>query len=147
MIVAELESVVSQLPRILARPKILAALRQPIFAAEFKAVSHPLNRMWYSILGPDEFRLLEISPSTHWYVPIRCRLASFTLKDTVAFEAASFTWTHAYSNGIAFVNGQQMLMKGNLSQLLRGLRRPNEVRRLWIDAVCLLHHPGIILRW
>ena len=130
----------SQLPTAIERAGLPTALCDPSFDGL-------ADQVLYGEVEPEQIRLLEILPSEHWFVPIRCTLAVSLLNNKRSYEAVSYTWGNIHESKTAWVNGQRVPVGANLSQLLRGLRSPHDRRRVWVDAVSscqMLQHPNII---
>jgi hypothetical protein len=87
-----------------------------------------------------EIRLLQLH-SRRRNVPgddtIRCSLAHTSLGDVGYFEALSYTWGDTTNQKMIQVNGQPFQVTNNLYIALQHLRRDNEARCMWIDAVCI----------
>lgn len=57
----------------------------------------------------------------------------------VKYEALSYTWGNTKNPKWIQCNakGRGLLVTDNRAGALRRLRRPNESRRVWIDAICI----------
>ncbi len=95
-------------------------------------------------------RLLRIDPASREDVPLHCRLfvADVTYRaglglhedkflHEVSFEALSYTWGLPIFSRTVQVNGTPYPVTANLEAALRALRRGNEPRLIWIDALCI----------
>jgi len=88
----------------------------------------------------DEIRLLQLHSKQRNALgddTIGCSLARTSLSDVGSFEALSYTWGDARNRKTIQVNGRQFQVTHNLYVALQHLRRDNEVRCLWIDAICI----------
>ncbi|RYP47350.1 hypothetical protein DL769_011324 [Monosporascus sp. CRB-8-3] len=88
-------------------------------------------------------RLLRLFKGMKYYKdPIRCELFEVPLlneddaQDDI-YEALSYTWGDATQAFEIVVNGQSTPVTSNLYHALYYLRRTDEDRILWIDAVCI----------
>ncbi|KAI9772213.1 MAG: hypothetical protein M1840_000962 [Geoglossum simile] len=98
--------------------------------------THPLI---YQPLDQDrsEIRLLKLEPGAQ-DAEIHCRLVHASLKDKPRYEALSYTWGDVKNNRRdIWVHGHAVSISMNLEIALRHLRKPNEPRTLWVDAVCI----------
>jgi hypothetical protein len=88
-----------------------------------------------------EIRLIELLPG----LPsddIRCNIVHVNLDDDPEFEAVSYTWATEYgddtfSKTIYTPSNTTMSVTANCMSALRQLRKISNVRRLWVDAVCI----------
>ncbi|KAK1811110.1 hypothetical protein LTR12_014542 [Friedmanniomyces endolithicus] len=81
-------------------------------------------------------RILELLPGTR-EDSIVCRLLTERLSVTTRFEALSYTWGAAEPSHTITVNSMPFIVRENLEQALRHLRKKTRRRRLWVDAVCI----------
>ncbi|KAF9696939.1 hypothetical protein EKO04_004716 [Ascochyta lentis] len=68
---------------------------------------------------------------------IRCSLQHIPLQNATSFEALSYVWGEAAGERAILLNGQRYTTTNNLYTALVHLRRNNEDRCLWIDALCI----------
>ncbi|PTB72321.1 HET-domain-containing protein, partial [Trichoderma longibrachiatum ATCC 18648] len=71
---------------------------------------------------------------------ISCELFQAELhhrQDSVSYEALSYTWGPPNVTESILVNGYRMEITHNLHEALLHLRREDEDRTLWVDAVCI----------
>ena len=88
-----------------------------------------------------EIRLIELLPG----LPsddIRCNIVHVNLDDGPEFEAVSYTWAtengdDTFSKTIYTSSNTTMSVTANCMSALRQLRKISNVRRLWVDAVCI----------
>jgi hypothetical protein len=88
-----------------------------------------------------EIRLIELLPGLR-SDDIRCNIVHVNLDDDPEFEAVSYTWAtedgdDTFSKTIYTSNNTTMSVTANCLSALRQLRKLSNVRRLWIDAVCI----------
>ncbi|KAI0007134.1 heterokaryon incompatibility protein-domain-containing protein [Xylariaceae sp. FL0662B] len=83
----------------------------------------------------DHFRLIDILPGDP-PSPLQCTISEFSLKDSPKYEALSYAWGDASGPNITLNNRDFGITKG-LEEALRGLRRVDAPRRIWIDAICI----------
>ncbi|KAI1740751.1 heterokaryon incompatibility protein-domain-containing protein [Xylaria scruposa] len=91
----------------------------------------------------DSFRLVYLEPGQKNDV-ISVRLENARLSDTPPYEALSYTWGDATQTTTIQIsndlNGSKSTVHGislNCYSALQRLRRPDEHRALWIDAICI----------
>lgn len=82
-------------------------------------------------------RLLAIQPARSFSAPIRCDLIDPKLPLKPKYEALSYTWGGKDNKKVISLDGQDFRTLENLEAALHHLRRPNQTRTLWIDAICI----------
>ncbi|PVH71548.1 HET-domain-containing protein, partial [Cadophora sp. DSE1049] len=107
----------------------------------------PLPIYAYSPLSsPDSIRILVLHPSEDHLAPLLCDLIHddrhrilVSLEQGRGYEAVSYTWGDpVFSHEILCNYGATKLaITPNVDSLLRHLRKKTNVRRLWVDAICL----------
>ncbi|KAK3672431.1 hypothetical protein LTR78_007738 [Recurvomyces mirabilis] len=90
-------------------------------------------------LKPQETRLLRLLPG-EFDSPIRCSLSIQSLADGPTYEALSYTWGNTTKDNAILVNEYYMQVTDNLLAALRYIRRRDQVRILWVDAICMNQH-------
>jgi hypothetical protein len=98
------------------------------------------EKMMYETLDPTnhEIRILLLQPSNDIICTIRCQLHRESLDDEdLRFEALSYVWGDPEPAQEIEVDGVACQIRPNLHSALRRLRRDNDVRRLWVDALCI----------
>lgn len=88
-------------------------------------------------LAADELRILFLQPAGEETEDINCRLVTISPRTKPAYEALSYTWGENIDRRIIYVNGQPFTITTNLYVALRYLRKTEEARILWIDAICI----------
>jgi hypothetical protein len=88
-----------------------------------------------------EIRLIELLPGLP-SEDIRCNIVHVNLDDDPEFEAVSYTWAtedseDTFSKTIYTSSNTTMSVTANCVSALRQLRKISNVRRLWVDAVCI----------
>ena len=69
--------------------------------------------------------------------PIQCYLFEVRLDDWPIYEAVSYTWGDPNDKSISNCNNKTISVPRNLVEGLRMFRRPDRLRILWADAVCI----------
>lgn len=70
--------------------------------------------------------------------PIECTMFQTLLNpEGIPYEALSYAWGPKDPEHHIWVNGCLFRVRRNLFQALADLRRPDEERVLWIDAICI----------
>jgi hypothetical protein len=90
----------------------------------------------YDALGPNEIRLLVISPGQP-SDPVSCRLEKVRLDDNPNFEALSYVWGKDGNTRKITCSGKPCFVTPNLHDALRNFRLPDRERVLWADALCI----------
>jgi hypothetical protein len=81
-------------------------------------------------------RLLQLLPGSGG-APLTCNLVHVFLEDKPAYEALSYCWGDmAYSIPIQ-CGADCLTITPNLQAALLSLRRKNEIRIIWVDALCI----------
>ncbi|KAI1277293.1 heterokaryon incompatibility protein-domain-containing protein [Xylaria sp. FL0933] len=90
-------------------------------------------------LGAQTIRLLELSPAEFSVLPIRCQLVEKKLTSSLSYKALSYSWKNedVAPDVAIFCNSKPIHISANLHAALRRLRAPNEVVRIWVDAICI----------
>lgn len=87
-------------------------------------------------LPPDHIRLLCIEAGFN-DAPICCRLLNTSLQASPPYEALSYTWGSLEQKSTITCGGFPIFVTGHLYDALRYLRKPDQERIMWIDAVCI----------
>lgn len=83
-----------------------------------------------------EIRILFLLPGDV-DVDISCKLVTVSLDNLPDYEALSYTWGDPTVKVPIRVNENVLQVTPNLNNALRHLRRRNEKRVLWVDAICI----------
>ena len=84
----------------------------------------------------DSIRLLELLPGAK-DDKIRCKLLLTRLHDAPKYEAISYVWGTAKVRVECCVEDTPISITPSLSNALRQVRSPTEIRVLWADAICI----------
>jgi Heterokaryon incompatibility protein (HET) len=86
-------------------------------------------------------RILLLQPHHNPSEPIRINLEEISLpkdkNERGTYEALSYVWGAPIGDQPIECDGDQLLITENCFAALRSLRSKNEVRKLWIDAICI----------
>ncbi|KAI4941900.1 hypothetical protein J4E91_010450 [Alternaria rosae] len=87
----------------------------------------------------DSFRIIILHPSPNESDPIACTILRERLSDeSVKYEAVSYTWgDNTETNKINLNGDTEQIVGKNCHAALRRLRRSDEDRSIWIDAICI----------
>ncbi|KAI4192055.1 MAG: hypothetical protein LQ346_004508 [Caloplaca aetnensis] len=92
-------------------------------------------------LNSSEFRVLTLSPASNKTEEIYCTLERAEFEATSGtgpvYEALSYAWGDSTDKYNIYVDRLPFPITRNLDVALRYLRKPDEPRRLWIDAICI----------
>lgn len=97
------------------------------------------HRSLYQPLGPNDFRLLEITPNqkTEQH-ELHCNLKIYNLDSPPKYEALSYAWAKNTSSREVLVNGEALPITLNLYKALQGLEsRGKYWTLLWVDQICI----------
>ncbi|KAK7432972.1 hypothetical protein QQZ08_000443 [Neonectria magnoliae] len=86
-----------------------------------------------------EIRVLELEPGS-LDSPVYCRFHVTTLNDLqFSYEALSYAWGNASATGrqLIFLENVEVEIMQSLGDALQRLRRRDESRFLWVDALCI----------
>ncbi|KAH8721650.1 heterokaryon incompatibility protein-domain-containing protein [Ilyonectria robusta] len=104
----------------------------------------PASRDEYKYIPIEQthsIRLLELQPATSWQSPIEVSLREYSLDACPEFGALSYTW--ATEDGDSSLSkclecgGGIIKITANCEAALVRLRQSEEVRVLWVDAICI----------
>jgi hypothetical protein len=84
----------------------------------------------------DTLRLLHLKPGSSHDV-INCTLESTTFLARPTFDALSYAWGDGKESERIWVNGAVVEITESLWNALYQIRHTNEVRTLWVDALCI----------
>lgn len=89
-------------------------------------------------LATDAIRLVRLLRGVQSQ-PIECEIFETYLHQVegVPYEALSYVWGIKGSADPIWLNGHQFELTENLHEALVHLRRPDEDRVLWVDAICI----------
>ena len=84
-----------------------------------------------------DIRLLSLLPAAGQSAPVICHLSTVALADAQnTYEALSYHWCGPVDRSI-LVNDIEVSINTNLFDALIALRRNDQPRTLWIDAICI----------
>ncbi|KAK0101595.1 hypothetical protein ONS95_006758 [Cadophora gregata] len=85
----------------------------------------------------DEIRCLHLIPGA-FEDELRCDLSKVSLRDNPQYEALSYTWGLGnLSKRPLYVDGVRFEITSNLETALRHLQYKQDIRILWVDAICI----------
>ncbi|KAI0125394.1 heterokaryon incompatibility protein-domain-containing protein [Xylariales sp. AK1849] len=90
-------------------------------------------------VGPNgpQIRLLKLHPAIDIDAPIQCDVQAVAISQCPPYEALSYCWGDPNRTVSVKCNGQALGVTENLYWALQHLRSTEEIRTLWIDAVCI----------
>jgi hypothetical protein len=99
-----------------------------------------MNQAYRSHLSGDRVRLLFLLPGITGE-RIKCQTKEVSLSESPQYSAVSYMWglpgLHSYD---IILNDQYFRVQRNLRLVLDCLRLPDEIRILWVDAICIYSH-------
>ena len=92
--------------------------------------------------GSDEIRFLILEPALEDSTSVRAKLINSTLGEAPSYEALSYVWGDpSITTAVEIDQGDgpsiSIQVTTNLESALRHLRRKDDVRALWVDALCI----------
>jgi hypothetical protein len=91
----------------------------------------------YQQLPSDQhFQLLELRPGEDIKTGLRGELAIHKIEEAPPYECLSYTWGMEEPDCSLELNCSAFPIRSNLESALLQLRKPDETRILWIDAIC-----------
>ena len=84
----------------------------------------------------DQIRLLTLHPG-QWHDPIHCSLRNGVRKDIEQAEALSYAWGQPPATRMIWINDLEFAVRDNLQSALQQLRLSDQIRTLWVDALCV----------
>ncbi|KAH6695655.1 heterokaryon incompatibility protein-domain-containing protein [Plectosphaerella plurivora] len=97
-------------------------------------MTSPKSYTYDSLTIPGQFRLLHLEPGTG---DIHFTLSNAHLDDNPAYEAISYCWGDAKDTRVVHCHGVPINITYSLFTALQRLRRLDETRIVWADAVCI----------
>ena len=86
--------------------------------------------------GGSAFRLVYLSPG-QWEEPLRCEILHDILDNPSPYEALSYMWGDLTATTTIVINQHRITITKSLEAALRHLRKADEIRTLWVDALCI----------
>ncbi|KAM0245839.1 hypothetical protein ACHAP5_005159 [Fusarium lateritium] len=93
--------------------------------------------IYQPLSSSSSFRLLEILPSNSRTEPLVGHLVESDITFQPDFEALSYVWGDIHPAEYININDQDVSITPNLHLALIHLRLTDEVRTLWVDALCI----------
>lgn len=94
-----------------------------------------------SLSTPRSIRLVALLPSCDLQDPLEVTLTEVSFDEVsntkYSYEALSYVWGARIGSESIQCNGKQLLVTPNCESALRHLRRKNQSRTMWIDAICI----------
>jgi hypothetical protein len=100
----------------------------------------------YLPLGEREFRILVLAPGRKEDKEVRCSFLTASMSEPPQYEAVSYLWGGNNEAQQTMVDiklldshgkSYSIFTKSNLYNALRSLRHPKDVRKFWVDALCI----------
>lgn len=107
---------------------------------QWLSVALPTQVYHYTYLDPTtrDIRLLVLLPSQEKSAHIKCLLTQVSLDETPVYEALSYAWgSQSDKIGTVSLEGKPFPVTSNLEDALHHLRREEEPRTLWVDALSI----------
>ncbi|RMZ85152.1 hypothetical protein DV738_g260, partial [Chaetothyriales sp. CBS 135597] len=122
------------------RSKTRARIHPIIHSVKDKEHEQTSKKYEYEQLhDKNEFRILSLRPGAG-DDQIECILQTFCFNDCPLYTAISHRWAAPGAeedNATILIDSQEMKVQPTEHELLRSLRQRDEVRRLWIDTICI----------
>jgi len=98
--------------------------------------SAPRASLYEPLPSQSSVRLITLHPGD-FKDPIRCTLEVFDFPSAPAYEAISYVWGDPRPRRRIRCNGRRFLVADNLGDAIRNVRRKDEARVIWVDALCV----------
>ena len=86
----------------------------------------------------DQIRILELDPGANDDLLVgHLRLVSLEDNTETPYEAVSYAWGDPSVVSTALIDGQETTIPRSASEALKQIRFPNQIRRVFIDAICV----------
>ncbi|EEU35692.1 uncharacterized protein NECHADRAFT_87938 [Fusarium vanettenii 77-13-4] len=102
--------------------------------------NNDVSYLIYEPLNPtiDEIRLLTLHPASQADSPLFCTLSHASLAAEIpAYEALSYVWGKPNLSASILLNDVNFHVTPSLASILSALRLDDQIRVLWIDALCI----------
>jgi Heterokaryon incompatibility protein (HET) len=93
-----------------------------------------------------EIRLLALEPG-QFSDPLICRVIKASLDNPPPYCTLSYQWGDLNDVRPITLNGSNFSITANLDAILRQSRGKDEVRMLWVDAICINHRDPWEMLW
>jgi hypothetical protein len=108
---------------------------------DIKGTFQSLPFEYDKLKGKDSIRVLELHPrpldalSMDW-LPI-CSIKQVSLQQSHLFTALSYAWSTRPDVSRVYINGRPLIVRHNVSSMLKWLAKKDQSRTLWIDSICI----------
>jgi hypothetical protein len=122
--------------------ELIPGFDRRINMAHIPASEKLLSFSYAPLVKRDAFRLLLLEPAHDLSSPIKCTLQRYMLSKYIydlidQYTALPYVWGDPNDNDIAIVDYCPVQITSNLASTLRQLRDPDQVLRIWADALCI----------
>lgn len=100
------------------------------------SASVPTAALYEPLPSQSSIRLITLHPGD-FNDPIRCTLEVFELASIPPYEAISYVWGDPTPRNRIRCNGRPYLIGNNVNDVIRNVRLKDEIRVIWIDALCI----------
>jgi hypothetical protein len=87
--------------------------------------------------GSYSIRVLSLYPAPSHAVPLCCSLAELPLEPAPGYLALSYSWDAQSPSCLIDCGGSVLGITPNCDSALRQLRHEQEVRKFWVDSICI----------
>ncbi|KAF2998666.1 hypothetical protein E8E14_000179 [Neopestalotiopsis sp. 37M] len=87
-------------------------------------------------LSQQQIRILRLLPG-EWIHPIQCSICTVYMSTHPPYEALTYAWGDATDREPILVDDYLCEVTANLARSLRRLRKSDQERHLWVDAICI----------
>lgn len=114
------------------------AVASSVVSPSWPSRTQQVDLIYSPLKGRQNIRLLLLNPATDADTTISGRLLVADLDQHAgAYEALSYVWGDRTNTVQISIDSQLFKVTINLHNALRRLRLPDEVRTLWVDAICI----------
>ena len=101
-----------------------------------KAAGLPSAFRYMPLDGNETIRLISLQPGSK-DDPLQIDLTTMSLRDPTPYDALSYVWGDSAKSKEIICNVRPLLVTTNLFWALQRVRKPNEARFVWADAICI----------
>ena len=106
------------------------------------ALQSRISNLYSPLEHDDDVRLIHLMPGA-FDDALDISLVSYASSERPDYEALSYVWGDSTSQKKVVVNGEFFTIGSNLEVALRYLRKDDESRTLWVDAICINQHNNL----
>jgi hypothetical protein len=110
---------------------------------QFHPIYHPLSNE----SDTTEFRVIDLLPKSHTPDTLTCNIRHVQISENPSYEALSYVWGPQTPCFPLFCNNHQINVGQSLHDAVQRLRLDDDVRVLWVDAICINQADHVEKSW